>query len=213
MGPRRTRIVTTVACGVLAVGVAVGAVLVLGPNGPDVGAQATGASPAPTAEMRATELPSTESPAQEPVAPTGLGAAVPPDLVDATRATGASVYVSPNGDGSGLVVDPTAHLPERVWTDIMSLSSRPFTAQDVSDMAVAAQTQNKAMQAAGLQAFYVTRAATVHGNRVVELNYRVSGLNIPDSASFGSAIAPTRDGALARADAMFAAYPEVPLIG
>src|SRR4051794_33562703 len=39
------------------------------------------------------------------------GDTIPADAVDATREAGLDVFVSPRGDGSGIVVDPRAPLP------------------------------------------------------------------------------------------------------
>jgi hypothetical protein len=41
----------------------------------------------------------------------------------------------------------------------------------------------------------------------------VFALGLDDAASFGSTVAPTREGALAAAAPMLAAFPDVPVIG
>ena len=207
----RQRIAAAIGAGVVVVGVTVGVVVA------NVADEPTVREPVATAEPAEPTTPATPEPTEaatpEPVIPTAAGEIVPADMIDAAREAGASVYVSPNGDGSGLVVDPAAGLPEQVLADITALPSQPATMQDVSALFAATDGQKKAMLESGLQAFYVITAPVLEGTVVVEQQWRVTALGITDSASYGSTIAPTREGALALAAPMLAAYPGVPVIG
>lgn len=209
---RRQRTATVIAAGVVAVGITVG--VVIAATGQE---EPTLREPVATAEPSATTEPTTPAPTEaatpEPVIPTGASEIVPADMIDAARDAGAFVYVSPNGDGSGVVVDPAGALPEQVQADITSLPSQPSTMQDVSSQAGAGADQNGAMIDAGLQAFYVRTVPVVEGTEVVGFNWAVYPFGISDGAKYGSTIAPTREGALALAAPMFAAYPGVPVIG
>lgn len=202
---RRQRIAAAIAAGVVVVGATVGVVVA------NVADEPTVREPVATAEPT-TPAP-TEAATPEPVIPTTSGEIVPADMIDAAREAGASVYVSPNGDGSGLVIDPTAALPEPVQADITALPSQPSTMQDFSDLSVARGAQHTAMKDAGIEAFHVTRAPYIEGTQVVRLDWMVFALGLDDADSFGSTVAPTREGALAAAAPMLAAYPDAPVIG
>lgn len=208
---RRQRIAAAIAAGVVVAGVTVGVVVA------NVAEEPTVREPVATAEPAEPTAPSTPAPTEaatpEPVIPTAAGEIVPADMIDAAREAGASVYVSPNGDGSGLVVDPAAGLPEQVQADITALPSQPSTMQDFSDLSVARGAQHTAMKDAGIKAFHITRAPYIEGTQVVRLDWMVFALGLDDAASFGSTVAPTREGALAAAAPMLAAYPDAPVIG
>jgi len=53
---------------------------------------------------------------------TEIGELIPSYRVEDARAAGASVYVSPRGDRSGLVIDPNGPLPEQVRADIQEVA-------------------------------------------------------------------------------------------
>jgi hypothetical protein len=211
---RRQRIAAAIAAGVVVAGVTVGVVVANVADEPTVREPVATAEPAEQVEPTTPSTPApTEAATPEPVIPTAAGEIVPADMIDAARAAGASVYVSPNGDGSGLVVDLAAGLPEQVQADITALPSQPSTMQDFSDLSVARGAQHTAMKDAGIKAFHVTRAPYIEGTHVVRLDWMVFALGLDDAASFGSTVAPTREGALAAAAPMLAAFPDVPVIG
>ncbi len=80
-------------------------------------------------------------------------------------------------------------------------------------MAAVRSAQYEAMKSSGLRAFSVARAPEITGSEVTGMNWVIWAYNVPDAAPFGSTVAPTREGALALAAGMFAAYPDVPVIG
>lgn len=86
------------------------------------GCTSSTADPAPEAPTAAAAAPAraaepTPEPAPEPEPVTDVGATVPPDLVESSRDAGAAVYVSPNGDGTGIVIDPTI-TPAQLVADV-----------------------------------------------------------------------------------------------
>ena len=210
---RRQRIAAAIAAGVVVAGVTVGVVVANVADEPTVREPVATAEPAQTTEPTTPSTPApTEAATPEPVVPTAVGEIVPADMIDAAREAGASVYVSPNGDGSGVVVDG-AVVPDQVQADIAALPHQPSNMAQVSDMAVANVAQTDAMKDAGIKAFYVIPAPNVEGTKVVSFGYVVYPFGVENPAQYGVRPAPTREGALANAAALFAAFPDVPVIG
>jgi hypothetical protein len=81
------------------------------PNFPAVVTQGAHADAPPTFDLANIQL------------PPFVGDTVPADAVDATRDLGLSVYVSPSGDGSGVVIDPSAPLPDAVTAEIDAVNA------------------------------------------------------------------------------------------
>ncbi|WP_251151189.1 hypothetical protein [Cellulosimicrobium sp. Marseille-Q4280] len=69
------------------------------------------------------------------------------------------------------------------------------------------------MENASRRAFLVARAHSFFNGTLEQMKWSVLPLAIPDGGAFDSTIAPSREGALALAAPMFAAYPDVPVIG
>lgn len=157
----------------------------------------------------------------EPVVVPDAGTTVAADEVEALRDAGASVYVSPNGDGSGLILDPAStELPAPVVDDIKSAhpATPPQTMEEFSERGLAAQTMNGAMEDADLSAFYLMYAPNFGAdNQLKSFRYVVLPYNIPDArewatAAGGDTRSDTKAGAIANTQSLMDANPGVPLI-
>lgn len=138
-------------------------------------------TPTPTAtvtESGSADDVQTDAPEPEPAAPT-VGDTVAAADVDAARDAGLAVFVAPNGDGSGVVVEPGYNLPQSVIDagDAMSTDSTaplgapaPATA-DFNAMA-------RAMDDASIGAFVVTFGVDFVNGVPQPDGYRVTALGI-----------------------------------
>jgi hypothetical protein len=200
----RARTTTLVAAGVLAVGVTVGAVLVLGPDETDAGEPAAAASPTATAAATPTAAPvPAEPPVPGPVVPTGVGETVPVDLVEAARAAGVSVYVSPNGDGAGVVVDGTA--PEVAVADAHAIDGTPTDVEAVFAQGEQLTDVAVAFDEAGLRVIVIIPAGQVDA-----ASMRVTGYTtMPNKlvTDFQRVTNGSKAAAIAAAEAYAAAHP------
>lgn len=61
-----------------------------------------------------------------------VGDTVAPAEVDLVRQAGSSVYVSPRGDGTGLVVDPAATIPQVVYDDLWITSQAAPSDEEIA---------------------------------------------------------------------------------
>lgn len=179
-------------------------------------------SATPSAASSATPTATATTPAAAPTA----GATVPAAQVAAVRAAGAHVYVSPNGSGDGLVVDPSAALPAVVVADTHSAlrnvnwTDGTKTAADFSATQKAYAAAGKAMQAAGIKAFVLeTWPQNISGNKVWGKTSVTIGAIDPDAIAWLNARGGAPSGATAQealaspaAKALFAAFPGVPVI-
>lgn len=117
--------------------------------------QTVAVEPAPSVVATTPAAEETEQPAV--LAPEAdvpaVGETVAAGQVEAIRAAGAAVYVSPLGDGTGIVVQPGQELPAAVQAEVVSVaSSAPPTA--MADLSNAGLVQvNDALIAAGTGAF------------------------------------------------------------
>ncbi|QAY63522.1 hypothetical protein ET495_09990 [Xylanimonas allomyrinae] len=87
--------------------------------------------------------------------PTAVGDVVAPYRVDAARAAGASVYVSPHGDGTGLVVDPDGPLPTEVRSDMDTVPNEIIGLDGAEDFTWGATPVLEALRDSNLLAFVV----------------------------------------------------------
>jgi hypothetical protein len=199
----RARTATLVAAGVLAIGV--GAVVVLGPDEPGAGEPVAAASPTATAEATPAAAPEpAERPVQEPVVPTGVGEAVPADLVEAARAAGASVYVSPNGDGTGVVVDGTA--PEIAVADAHAINGNVTDAESMFAQGDQLNDVVVAFDEAGLRVIVIITAGQVDATSMQVTGYTT----VPNKTAmtgFEPVINGSMAAAIAAAEAYAAAHP------
>ncbi|WP_028049446.1 hypothetical protein [Cellulomonas sp. URHD0024] len=105
-------------------------------------AAATASAAAPEAPARPADV---VTPAAQRISladvplPPAVGDTVPAFAVEATREAGASVFVSPSGDGSGLVIDPAAPLPDAVVAEIDAVN-RPTSDLGAATAQLAART-------------------------------------------------------------------------
>lgn len=140
-----------------------GALLVVGCSQAD---DAGKGAATPTGDATAPALEATE-PATEPAVeetteavevPTELGETVPADQVDAAREAGAAVYVSPNGDGSGVVIDPT-ETPAQLVTDSEEVDgSAPADTDGFGQQMNELSELDRAAEAAGTGVFVLIEA-------------------------------------------------------
>lgn len=167
----------------------------------------------PTEEADITEV------EQEPE-PLEPGDIVAEDEVQAAREDGATVYVSPNGGGTGLVIDPEAtELPDQVRQDVEALPGRP--GQDASEAGLASMdraAQSRAMEDAGLVAFYIGHGGQFEDGQLVSANgYVVSVHGIDAEAREFNADNPggpqsTKGEAIALKQPLIDRYPDAPII-
>ncbi len=92
-----------------------------------------------------------------------VGESVAAGDVDSAREAGASVYVSPRGDGSGLVVDPTAPLPQLVRDDMAAASMSSMTDAELAAGGKRDHTPvSDAMADSGLRAFVAQKGIVLN---------------------------------------------------
>lgn len=178
------------------------------PSGSDPVVTAT-ATPAPEHTAPEVEAPAPE--AEAPEVTTEVGASIPADQVEAARAAGAHVFVSPRGDGSGLIVDPSGTLPDAVRADLEHVASIQVT--DGESFGVQNDARfylDQAMNDAGLSAFVVTSAIVIgdpeRGGVQFDWNVAEMGASRRISPDGLNSAAPTREQALARAAQVYANY-------
>lgn len=135
--------------------------------------------PAPEAPTAAAAAPAraaepTPEPAPEPEPVTDVGATVPPDLVEASRDAGAAVYVSPNGDGTGIVIDPTI-TPAQLVADVEPIDGNaPSTMEGFSDQQGELVRVDDEAEAAGTGVFVLIGAPSYGPSGTLEsFGYRI----------------------------------------
>lgn len=180
-------------------------------------------APAPAPSVSATEPPAAPAPTVEPVAVEApalvAGDAVPADAVEELRESGVPVYVSPNAAGEGVVVDPTAPLPELVVADVEAnaAAEAPATVTEFAARNTQIEAVKAEMKKAGLSAFYITRSGnygadgSLSGQGYVVLALGVDGVREWAQAA-GDTRSDTKDGALANAAGLLALAPDAPVI-
>ena len=177
-------------------------------------------TPAPTVTQSAdpTVEPTAQATPETPPA-AFVGDTIAADQIDTVREAGLSVYVSPNGGGEGLVVDPAAPLPEVVVADLEMLSE-PDASPDLdafSARGVAINAQYDEMTASGLSAFYIKRTGNYDADGTLTGSaFVVSTMNVPGARDFAASAGDTRSntkaGAIANLQEFMDANPGVPLI-
>jgi len=135
-------------------------------------------SPATTAQPAQTEpaaLEPTEEPTPDAVISTELGAIVPADQIDAAREAGVAVYVSPTGDGSGIVVDPDATLPEELITEVEAVEGIPTDAAHYGQQLGSLTDILEAHDEAGTKIIAIVAMANVSGTSAQVTGYTAIG--------------------------------------
>lgn len=166
----------------------------------------TGQDTTPTAETTAPTLEAT-APATEPAVdetpevevPTEIGATVPADQVDAARDAGAAVYVSPNGAGEGVVIDPTV-TPGPLVEDTAPIdAAAPSTLDDFDEVLGQLSEVDRAAEAAQTGVF-VLMAAPDYGpdGSLISSQYSIGMVGyVAGHTPGGNNIRPTKEAAIA----------------
>lgn len=206
MSTKRNRRIAVIAAGVIAtVAIGFGVVACSGDDG------STDAAPRPSASATAepTAPAPTEAATPEPVVPTEPGAIVPADMVDAARAAGASVYVSPNGDGAGVVTQPGV-VPDAVIADA---AAAPRTLTGMGDVGTVLNTFDgmaRALDEAGIPALFIMENGAATDGAFMPNGFALAPTKL--AAGAPSLIQTPKADVLAAAQAYIAAHPETLLI-
>ena len=151
-------------------------------------------------------------------APLSVGDTAPADAIEAIRAEGMSVFVSPTGDGSGVVVDPSAPLPESVLAEIDAVNE-PVSSVDVGS-ATARLAARTALRAAldaadtSVLVLYATPAFDEAGE-MTGLTYGIAGdqeAPLEFATSRRLLLSPSRDHVVASWSPFLAAHPQYSLV-
>lgn len=186
-------------------------------------------TPAPTPTVSATSAATTDAPTTtpttEPVVEAPAAVATTGDIVaagdiEALRTSGASVYVSPNGDGSGLVIDPTAPLPEVIVQDIVAAGGGDEAPRDITEFGqrnLKVGPMANEIKASGASAFYLVYSGSYGADGTLQdWGYVVSSINIEGSQAFFGALPmvyhKSKAAAIAEVQPLMDANPGVQLI-
>jgi hypothetical protein len=107
--------------------------------------------------------------------PTEAGAVVTADLIEATRAAGVAVYVSPTGDGNGIVVDPAGTLPEQLVAEVEFVQGIPTSAAHFSAQLGSLNDILTAHDTAGLKVIAIFAMANVSATSAEVIGYAAAG--------------------------------------
>lgn len=138
-------------------------------------------TPAPTPDATVPSVsatPTTPTPTVAPsIAPATVGTIVPTGDVESARAGGAVVYVSPTGDGTGVVLDPAA-VAELVVADLIAAGGGDAPTSGDVDGATARATALREVYAAAADAGYeaayvITTGLYDAGDTLLESGYAV----------------------------------------
>lgn len=196
--------------------------LLLGACSSDVEAPA----PAPSATATATAEPTKPAPTDEPIieAPEvlpSMGEVVTAEDIDKVRESGASVYVSPNGDGSGIVIDPAAALPEVIVQDVVAAGGGAEAPKDITEVGqrnVKIMPIVNELKAAGASAFYLVYSGSYGSDGALkDWGYVVSSINVDGAQAFNASLpaltyTKSKAEAIARVQPLMDANPGVQLI-
>jgi len=167
----------------------------------------------PTVTVEPTEEPTTPSPTEpatpEVIIPSEPGEVVPADQIDAAREAGVAVYVSPTGDGSGIVVDPEAALPEELITELESVDGIPQNMSDLSAQLDALGNILYAHDDAGTKVIVIFAITKVTGTSSEVTGYTAIGSAATDSFEVTGG---SKSEALAAAQEFAAANPGTTVI-
>jgi len=123
----------------------------------------------------------------EPTAPESeapqVGTILDPASIEDARAAGANVFVSPTGDGSGVVVEPGYDLPEPVEQVVSGLPGGPTgsTRAEAAEGVQALVQMGTALEEAGLGVVVVFRGRVESGNTVTAGGYVVAPIGTAGS--------------------------------
>lgn len=150
--------------------------------------------------------------------PLSVGDTAPADAVEAVRAEGMSVFVSPTGDGSGVVVDPSAPLPESVLAEIDAVNE-PLSPVDVgraTAQLAARSALRAALDAAGTSVLVLYAIPTFdETGAVTGLRYGIVGgqdAPLEFATSRQLLLSPSRDHVVATWSPFLAAHPQYSLV-
>jgi len=140
--------------------------------------------------------------------------------LDAVRESGASVYVSPNGDGSGIVIDPAGPLPEVIVQDIVAAGGGTEAPRDITEFGqrnIKITPMANEIKAAGASAFYLVYTGSYASDgSLKDWGYAVSAINVEGSQAFFSSLPmayhKSKDAALAEVKPLMDANPGVQFI-
>ncbi|WP_456789844.1 hypothetical protein [Cellulomonas sp. P5_C5] len=167
------------------------------------GPAANAPEPPVAAAVKAPEpAPTTPEPTVAPITVV-VGTVVPATDIEAVRAAGGNVYVSPRGDGTGLVVDPAATIPQVVYDDMFVTSVASVTAEQLAAEQTSAEPDmdgpvSDAVVAANFRLFVVYPFIRVHvpGHAKAYRDGYGGGFLTPESKALNDALynqIPTRD--------------------
>lgn len=151
---------------------------------PTVTETPTATASAPSSATSSSPAAST-APEETPYTAPTVGAQVPADEVADARQAGASVFVAPNGDGSGVAVTPGYDLTAPVEAAIESVDGNiPSGGVASSDFDVASNVSalHNSLENAGLGAVVIIQGMTLDGTTVKPNGYAVVTLGIADGA-------------------------------
>lgn len=170
--------------------------------------------PSPTPTVTASATPTSEetasTPAQTtppPSVPTEPGATVPADQIEQARDAGAKVYVSPNGDGSGVVVGDGSY--EAIIADAAPI---PGTVSGLDTLRQQGEMLNDlalATDEAGVGVIFIIAAGKVSVDSFVQDGYTAFGNNV---ASAFAPVSGSKSAVLGAAQAFAAANPGTTVI-
>ncbi|WP_156250803.1 hypothetical protein [Pseudactinotalea terrae] len=151
----------------------------------------------------------TEPATPEVVIPTEPGDIVPADQIDAAREAGVAVYVSPTGDGSGIVVDPDAELPEELIAEVETVEGIPTDAGHLAEQLGSLDDILTAHNEAGTKVIAIAAMANVTSSSAEIIGYNAVGT---EATGMFQATGDTKAEALAAAEAYAAANPGTTIV-
>lgn len=183
--------------------------------GTAVAASAAEAAPPPPAEhSRQSDTPLVRL-AEVPPPPV-VGDTVPASAVDATRDAGLSVFVSPSGDGSGLVIDPYAPLPTVIAAELDAVNEPMTDLEDAAQQLVRRSAMRAALDAADTSVLVVYATPTFDADGTVTgVQYGVSGNQeapLEFATSHQLRLSPSHDLAVATWQPFLAKNPQFTLV-
>ncbi|GEL48039.1 hypothetical protein CHO01_31550 [Cellulomonas hominis] len=208
MTTKRNRWIAVIAAVVVVIGGAFAIAAVVGGDAPVDATPRPSTTASTEPEPRATPAP-TEAATPEPVVPTEPGAIVPADMVEAARAAGALVYVSPNGDGAGVVIE-TGVMPDAVVADA---AAAPRTIGGMSDVGAVLNTVDgiwRALDDAGVPALFIIPSGAATDGAFMPDGFSVKGSTLAVGAP--QVVRKPKADVLAAAEAYIAANPGTLLI-
>ncbi len=155
-------------------------------------------TPTETTTQEPTSEPTTPSPTDpatpDVVIPTEVGSVVTADQIEAAREAGVAVYVSPNGDGNGIVIDPTAPLPEAVVSDAEAIDGVVADSAGMFEQGEHLYAMRLSLDEAGVPAIFIIAVGEVSGTSFTITGYTtmanrlVSGFAKVTNGSKGDAV-------------------------